>query len=276
MADSTCSSCGAPISGSASTCPFCGSPVRSSSASRQQAEPPRVESPVEESQEDETEVTQAQPQRNITREQMMDPVSQQQGFPGDMPQQAGGRSRMMKIIILIAVVVIAFFLFRGCSGDGDSSAPKTKNTTQQTTNAPAPNGSISVGTGLDGNQAAMADSGDANALYTSMKQQANTANKRYAAAWRMIPSDIRSELQQSISALPKQVDAKCKRLAKQYMTSNDDMERRAIYLKCSMDHENVLSEGIERYARDYRNGSAGDFLDYTHARELVSRNWVYR
>lgn len=133
--------------------------------------------------------------------------------------------------------------------------------------APAPNGSISVGTGLDGNQAAMADSGDANALYTSMKQQANTANKRYAAAWRMIPSDIRSELQQSISALPKQVDAKCKRLAKQYMTSNDDMERRAIYLKCSMDHENVLSEGIERYARDYRNGSAGDFLDYTHARE---------
>lgn len=283
MADSTCPSCGAPISGSASTCPFCGSPIRSSSASSQQAEPPRVQRPVEEPPEEEIEVSQAQPQRNISREEMMDPVSQQQGFPGDMqqPQASGGRSRMMKIIILIAVLVIVFFLFRSCSGGGgDSAAPKKKTDVVQTsnTNAPAANGSISVGTGLDGNQSANANAnaGDLNAFYARMKQQASVANQRYASAWKMIPSDIRGELQQSISALPRKIDMKCKDLARQYMTTNEDLERRAIYLKCSMDHENVVTKAIERYARDYRMGSAGNFPSYIKPQELLDRQWVYR
>lgn len=279
MADS-CPSCGAPITGSASTCPFCGSPIRSSSASNQQAQPPQVQRPVEP--EEEIEVTQQQPQRNISREEMMDPVSQQQGFPGDMPQQAGGgRSRMMKIIILIGIIVIAFFMFRGCGSDKgkDKVAPKADASAVQpanTNNAPAPSGSISVSTGLDGNQTASVDTSNASSFYAAMKQQAAVANKRYAAAWRMIPADIRGELQQSISALPKRIDSKCKNLAKQYMSSDDDMERRGIYLKCSMDHENVVSAGIERFARDYRNGSAGNFLSYTNPQELLDRNWVFK
>ena len=60
------------------------------------------------------------------------------------------------------------------------------------------------------------------------------------------------------------------------MTPGQDTERRAIYLKCNMDHLNVLNSAIERYAQDVRNGNAGDFLNYANPQGLLNANWTYR
>lgn len=116
---------------------------------------------------------------------------------------------------------------------------------------------------------------DENTLYASMKRKIEVAKERYSQAWNDVQEEYRSTAQQSISSLPKQVDAKCKSLAKQYMTPGHDTERRTIYLKCNMEHLNVLNDAIERYAQDVRNGNAGDFLEYANPQELLDKVWIY-
>lgn len=266
MADSTCPSCGAPISGSVSVCPFCNGPIARSQPASSQSNRPVA-----------SDAGDALFGNNAVQDQQMkqEPMIQQDEIYQPQPR----RSRT-KLWVLIAVVVIIVLLMYSCSGSDDSKAPKpaksVTTSTQANTNTTKPNGQpVVVSTGLDGNKAA-ADNADVNALYATMKQKMALAQKRYTQAWNKVPTQYRSAAQQSISTLPKQVDAKCKTLARQFMTPGQDTERRAIYLKCNMDHLNVLNSAIERYARDARNGNAGDFLTYANPQGLLNANWTYR
>lgn len=200
-----------------------------------------------------------------------EPVMQQEeAYQPPQPQ----RSRT-KLWIIIAVIVVIAILMYSCSGDDDGKAPKpAKSVATQTDTGKANGQPVVVSTGLDGNQTA--GNMNVNQLYATMKQKMALAQRRYAQAWNKVPAEYRSTAQQSISTLPKQVDAKCKTLARQFMTPGQDTERRAIYLKCNMDHLNVLNSAIERYAQDARNGNAGDFLGYANPQGLLNANWTYR
>ena len=200
-----------------------------------------------------------------------EPVMQQEeAYQPPQPQ----RSRT-KLWIIIAVIVVIAILMYSCSGDDDGKAPKpAKSVATQTDTGKANGQPVVVSTGLDGNKTA--GNMNVNQLYATMKQKMALAQRRYAQAWNKVPAEYRSTAQQSISTLPKQVDAKCKNLARQFMTPGQDTERRAIYLKCNMDHLNVLNSAIERYAQDARNGNAGDFLGYANPQGLLNANWTYR
>lgn len=265
MADSTCPSCGAPISGSVSSCPFCGGPIARSQPASSQPNKPVM------SDEDDAQFGN-NPVQNQQFEQ--EPVMQQEeAYQPPQPQ----RSRT-KLWIIIAVIVIIAVLMYSCSGDDDGKAPKPAKSVATSTqpNSAKTNGQpVVVSTGLDGNQTA-AGNMNVNQLYATMKQKMALAQRRYTQAWNKVPAEYRSTAQQSISTLPKQVDAKCKTLARQFMTPGQDTERRAIYLKCNMDHLNVLNSAIERYAQDARNGNAGDFLGYANPQGLLNANWTYR
>ena len=267
MADSTCPSCGAPISGSVSSCPFCGGPIARSQPASSQPNKPVM------SDEDDAQFGN-NPVQNQQFEQ--EPVMQQEEAYQPQPQPQRSRT---KLWIIIAVIVIIAILMYSCSGDDDGKAPKPAKSVATQTNTAKTNGQpVVVSTGLDGNQTA-AGNMDVNKLYTTMKQKMALAQRRYAQAWNKVPVEYRSSAQQSISTLPKQVDAKCKTLARQFMTPGQDVERRAIYLKCNMDHLNVLNSAIERYAQDARNarnGNAGDFLGYANPQGLLNANWNYR
>lgn len=265
MADSTCPSCGAPISGSVSVCSFCNSPIVCSQPASSQSNRP-VASDTDDARFD----------NNTVQDQQMEQEPMMQHTEVYQPQPRRSRT---KLWLIIAVVVIIILLMYSCSSD-DNKAPKpaksVSTSTQANMNTTKPNGqSVVVSTGLDGNKAT-ADNGDVNTLYTAMKQKMALAQKRYMQAWNKVPTQYRTAAQQSISILPKQVDAKCKTLARQFMTPGQDTERRAIYLKCNMDHLNVLNSAIERYAQDARNGNAGDFLNYANPQGLLNANWTYR
>ncbi len=202
-----------------------------------------------------------------------EPVMEQEEAYQPQPQPQRSRT---KLWIIIAVIVIIAILMYSCSGSDDGKAPKPAKSVATQTNTAKTNGQpVVVSTGLDGNQTAAAGNMNVNQLYASMKQKMALAQRRYTQAWNKVPVEYRSTAQQSISTLPKQVDAKCKTLARQYMTPGQDTERRAIYLKCNMDHLNVLNSAIERYAQDVRNGSAGDFLNYANPQGLLNANWTY-
>ncbi|MBR7070252.1 MAG: zinc ribbon domain-containing protein [Oxalobacter sp.] len=263
MADSTCPSCGAPISGSVSSCPFCGGPIaRSQPASSQ---PNR---PVMSDEDDD-----AQFGNNPVQNQQMEPEPMMQQEEAYQPQPQRSRT---KLYIVIAVIVIIAILMYSCSSDDDKDTKPAKPSTAatQVNTGKTAGQPVVVSTGLDGNQTA----GNMNAtqLYATMKQKMALAQRRYTQAWNKVPAEYRSAAQQSINTLPKQVDAKCKTLARQFMTPGQDTERRAIYLKCNMDHLNVLNSAIERYAQDVRNGNAGDFLNYANPQGLLNANWTYR
>ena len=263
MADSTCPSCGAPISGSVSSCPFCGGPiVRSQPASSQ---PNRPVMPDEEDD--------AQFGNNPVQNQQMEPEPMMQQDEVYQPQPQRSRT---KLYIVIAVIVIIAILMYSCSSsdDTDPKPVKPSTTATQVNTGKTAGQPVVVSTGLDGNQTA--GNMNVNQLYATMKQKMALAQKRYAQAWNKVPAEYRGTAQQSISTLPKQVDAKCKTLARQFMTPGQDTERRAIYLKCNMDHLNVLNSAIERYAQDARNGNAGDFLNYANPQGLLNANWTYR
>ena len=104
------------------------------------------------------------------------------------------------------------------------------------------------------------------AAYLQVKQEAAVANRRYAAAWRMVPANQRTGLQQSISSLPGKVDQKCKQYAGQF---TEGFGRKAAYLRCSVAHENMLSSGIEQYASALSAGKNPDFSDYVNPKEVV-------
>ncbi len=204
----------------------------------------------------------------------------QQPKPEPRMQQAGGyqsqpqRSRKKLWIIIAVIVIIAILMYSG-SDDKDTKPMKPAATATQTNAAKTAGQPVVVTTGLDGSQTA-ASNMDVNTLYATMKQKMAQAQRRYTQAWNKVPSEYRSAAQQSINTLPKQVDAKCKSLARQYMTPGQDTERRAIYLKCNMDHLNVLNAAIERYAQDVQHGSVGDFLNYARPEGLLKANWTYR
>jgi len=200
----------------------------------------------------------------------MEPMMQQE--EDYQPQPQPQRSRK-KLWIAIAVVIIIAFIMYSMSGSDDTGTEPVKSATSSQTKTTAGQ-PVVVSTGLDGNQSA--GKMNVNKFYATMKQKMALAQKRYAQAWNKVPAELRSSAQQSIGSLPKQVDAKCKTLARQYMTPGQDTERRAIYLKCNMDHLNVLNKSIERYAQDARSGSAGDFLEYANPQGLLKANWTYR
>ena len=266
MADSNCPSCGAPISGSVSSCPFCGGAIVHGSSSPKQNEKPVLS-------EDDSDDAQFGNSAAENRYSNPEPMMQEEAYqPEGQPQQG----RRKKLWIVIAIIVVIAIVMYSCSGDGDSGGQPSK---------PAPASSqpaavktsgqpVVVSTGLDGGRTTAGMS--TNQLYTLMKQKMAQAQKRYTQAWSMVPDQYRGAAQQSISTLPKQVDAKCKTLARQFMTPGQDIERRAIYLKCNMDHLNVLNNAIERYAQDARNGNAGDFLSYANPQGLLNANWKYR
>ncbi len=103
------------------------------------------------------------------------------------------------------------------------------------------------------------DTSDSERAYWQTKQEAAIANRRYAQAWRMVPANLRNALQRQISDLPGKVDQKCKTYSHGFA---EGYPRKWAYLQCSVNHENVLSGNIERYASDLKAGLNPDFLDY--------------
>lgn len=105
------------------------------------------------------------------------------------------------------------------------------------------------------------------AQYRMVKAEASRANARFAAAWRMVPQPLRNQLQQDISYMPKEVDAKCKAYANQF---GKGYSRKAAYLKCSVAHEENLSNGIERFARAYQVDQGARFEDYVNDQKVFN------
>lgn len=102
-------------------------------------------------------------------------------------------------------------------------------------------------------------------LYQEAKENMRRAQIRYSAAWQSVPQNIRPGLQQSISALPRQVDQKCKDYSKGI---SPDVVRKTAYLKCNYTHLDRLNDGIEQFAKAYRKNSNINFQDYVNPQEI--------
>ena len=162
----------------------------------------------------------------------------------------------------IVVLIIVIFALVKCSGkSGAKRLPEPQPSRTQARIEPIKNPSKNVYQTQPVNSDL--DSGRA---YWQTKQEATIANKRYAQAWRMIPANLRNSLQRQISDLPKKVDQKCKSYSYGF---SEGYARKWAYLKCSVDHENILSDGIERYASELNAGQNPNFFDYVDPVGLI-------
>ena len=103
--------------------------------------------------------------------------------------------------------------------------------------------------------------------YRKLKEEADHANGRYAAALQSVPQPLRNDLRQSISHLPRLVDRKCKTEASKY---DQGYPRKNAYLRCSIGHENQLSDGIERFVYAYQTDKNANFRDYVNERKIMN------
>ncbi len=264
MSESTCPSCGAPIDHSKAVCQFCGRSIISVKKTGDSSQLAQKGDVSVDAQFGHAENSLQSPQKILMSERV---------DSHHISQSSSRRNRHMRMIgPIIFLFFVGFILYQWVSQSHNDFRNKEDSVTQSSKTEKSEQVVVLTGVNDDNTEISI----DANALYMAMKQKAALSNKRYARAWRQIPSEIRSSLQQSIRDLPKQVDAKCQSLSRQYMSTQQDLERRAIYLKCSMEHQDRLSAAIESYAKDYANGEAGDFQTYVSPDELLNMRWIYQ
>lgn len=164
----------------------------------------------------------------------------------------------------VAIIIIVIFVLVKMTGKPDSKRnPEPQPaTTAQVKKEPVNN---SPSKDIYQNQA-LEDTSDSERAYWQTKQEAAIANKRYAQAWRMVPANLRNSLQRQISDLPGKVDQKCKRYSYGF---GEGYPRKRAYLQCSVDHENVLSNNIEKFASDLKAGQNPVFLDYVDPAHFI-------